>query len=58
MTLFDQLPRRVLLVRAAAKKRDLAEDHQLLKAIDLLRHSATQADLFAAARASNSRRGD
>ncbi len=43
---------------AAAKKRDLGDDHQLLKAIDLLRQSSTQADLFAAARASNGRRGN
>jgi hypothetical protein len=34
---------------AAAKARNLAEDHQLLKAIDLLEHSTTQAQLLAAA---------
>ncbi len=33
---------------AAAKARNLAEDHQLLKAIDLLEHSTTQAQLLAA----------
>ena len=42
---------------AAAKARNLAEDHQLLKAIELLEHSTTQAQLLAAAgracRASN-----
>src|SRR5215467_1276197 len=34
---------------AAAKARNLGEDHQLLKAIDLLEHSTTQAQLLAAA---------
>jgi hypothetical protein len=33
---------------AAAKARNLAEDHQLLKAIDLLEHNTTQAQLLAA----------
>ena len=36
---------------AAAKARALPEDHQLLRAVDLLQHSATQAQLLAAAAA-------
>jgi hypothetical protein len=32
----------------AAKARNLSEDHQLMKAIELLGHSATQAQLLAA----------
>jgi len=35
---------------AAAKKRDTARDRQLLKAMELLKRSGTQVDLFAAAR--------
>ena len=33
---------------AAAKERDLAEDHQLSRALELLKQSATQAQLLAA----------
>jgi carboxyl-terminal processing protease len=40
---------------AAAKARALPEDHQLLRAIDLLRHSATQAQLLAEAGAPGQR---
>ena len=35
---------------AAAKKREASRDHQLMKAIELLKRSGTQVDLFAAAR--------
>ena len=38
---------------AAAKKRDLPQDHQLLQAVRLLAHSRTQDDLFKEARAAN-----
>ncbi len=37
----------------AAKARNLSDDHQLTKAIDLLEHSATQAQLLAAASSSS-----
>ena len=39
---------------AAAKARNLAEDHQLAKALDLLEHNATQAQLLAAAASTTS----
>ena len=38
---------------AAAKARNLGEDHQLSRAIDLLEHNATQASLLAAAASSS-----
>ena len=55
-TLFDrELDRRVarlLLGDAGAKARALADDHQLARAVDLLKASRTQQELFAAAQAS------
>ncbi|MBW8768532.1 MAG: PDZ domain-containing protein [Gemmatimonadetes bacterium] len=54
--LFDrELDRRVarlLLGDAGAKARGLADDHQLARAVDLLKVSRTQQELFAAAQAS------
>jgi carboxyl-terminal processing protease len=50
------LERRVARQRfgeAAAKLRGLADDHQLMKAIELLKHSTTQTQLFAAVPASS-----
>jgi len=41
---------------AAAKERLLSEDHQLMKALDLLGHSATQAQLLAASAPQNTPR--
>jgi len=38
---------RMTFGEAAAKSRTLSEDHQLLRAIELLEHSATQAQLLA-----------
>jgi len=42
----------LLLGDAGAKARALADDHQLARAVDLLKASRTQQELFAAAQAS------
>jgi len=56
-TLFDrELDRRVarlLLGDAGAKARGLADDHQLARAVGLLKSSQTQQELFATAQASS-----
>ena len=48
----DRRVARLLLGDAGAKARGLADDHQLARAVDLLKVSRTQQELFAAAQAS------
>ena len=49
----DRRVARLLLGDAGAKARGLADDHQLARAVDLLKSSQTQQELFAAAQSTS-----